>query len=83
MKVWITKHALSKGIEEREAQESISQDPNIITAKVDGYIQYFHGRGNDWHLSEKDAKFKAEEMRKKKIESLQKQISKLEKMRFE
>lgn len=49
---------------------------------VDPFPIYYHGEGNDWHRTKESAIAKAEEMRKKKIASLKKQIEKLEKMEF-
>ena len=43
---------------------------------------YFHGEGREWHRTKESAIDKAEEMRKKKIETMKKQIEKLEKMEF-
>lgn len=86
MKVWITKYALTKGIIETDVyEECLGTDPsgNMISVKSNGYVSYFHGKGNDWHTTKESAIQKAEEMRKKKISSLKKQIEKLEKMRFE
>lgn len=78
MKVWITKYALTSGILEKEAE--VCTD-NMISVKDTGYYTvYFHG--NEWHKSRESAIAKAEEMRKKKIASLKKQIEKLEKMEF-
>lgn len=83
MKVWITKYALTDGITEVEL---------IAKHKVVDEIKYFckNDSGNILTLDEKDfswslgeAQYKAEEMRRKKIESLKKQIEKLEEMRFE
>lgn len=80
MKVWITKFALTQGILELEADRSESF-PNIVSTR-EKFKRNFHGQGNDWHLSEKDAKLRAEEMRQKKIKGLQKSLAKFEKMRF-
>ena len=78
MKVWITKYALTDGIIEEEAK-LCSED----MIKVEGrYFSYFHSEGKEWHRTEEAAKARAEEMRKKKIASLQKQLKKYEKMRF-
>lgn len=43
---------------------------------------YYHGEGKEWHRTRESAVAKAEEMRCKKIDSLKKQIEKLEKKRF-
>lgn len=79
MKAYISKYALTKGIFEVEAEEC----GDITIYILQGYIigGYFHGIG--WHTTRAEAIKRAEEMRLKKIESLKKQIAKLEKKRFE
>lgn len=78
MKIWITKYALTRGIIEREVEDRgdgiVKDDSSYITS-------YYHKK--DYCLDYESAIAKAEEMRKKKIESLKKQIEKLEKMKFE
>lgn len=77
MKVWISKYALTKGIFEREVNDC----GNGMVEDKSSYVPvYYHG--NDWHIDKKSAISRAEEMRKKKIASLKKQIDKLEKMNF-
>ncbi len=78
MKVYITKYALTKGIIETEDAEicyNISE--NMIRSKKYGY---FHK--NDWQATKEGAVLRVEVMRIKKIESLKKQIEKLDKMKF-
>jgi hypothetical protein len=75
MKKFITKYALTQGIEEKEGECSSS-----------GYF-YVKGEYTGYSPSEyfdtlKDAKENAENLRLKKIESLQKQLDKLNKMSF-
>lgn len=84
-KVFITKHALTQGIREEEAEISVfkyvSKEPEE-NARVRGkWLGYPIGKEAFYTLEE--ALKKAEEMRKKKIASLRKQIEKLEKMEFE
>lgn len=73
-KVYVTKYAISRGIEEIERDYDYS------------YIKYnFHTFlyiGKDAFLDKSEAIKKAEEMKKRKIASLRKQIEKLEKMTF-
>lgn len=78
MKVYIVKYALSQGILEREAEEC-AISPEMIRTD-DG--AYYHGEGKDWTRTKKAAVARAEEMRLKKIDSLQKQIKKLENLKF-
>lgn len=43
---------------------------------------YYHTEGKDWHKTFKGAKIKAEEMRRRKIISLKKQLLRVEKITF-
>lgn len=86
MKVWITRYVLSEGIKESEAELCLDVDEtgNTIKCKIGlGIEYYFHGEGKNWHKTKESAIKKAEEMRQKEIDSLKKQIQKLEKMRFD
>jgi len=85
-KIWVTKYALTTGIFEVEAEvekrekrnEGMAVVPNDF--KSGTYPRYFHGK--EWHLTKESAMKQAEEMRTKKIASLQKQIGKLENLKF-
>jgi hypothetical protein len=80
MKVWITKYALTTGIFEVEVRDV---ENGMVAHKQQGcYDIYYHGQGNEWHLNVESAIAKAEDMRKKKIAALKKQIAKLEKADF-
>ena len=82
MKVYVTKHALTSGIEElivEDCGDGIVKTPGLMS---NGGGRYFHGKGKDWHEQEWQAKIRAEQMKEKKIKTLTKQIEKLEKMRF-
>lgn len=79
MKVWITRYALTVGIIEAEAVKSSSNFLKITEGEFED--SWFTTR--DCCECKQEAIKKAEEMRRKKIESLKKQINKLEKMRFE
>ena len=46
------------------------------------YGDHETAHGNDWHRTEADAVARAEQMRVKKIASLEKQIAKLKKLSF-
>ena len=82
--MWITKYALTQGIEVLEVEEPSQTQPSIITVQRPGrFTEYYHGQGNDWHLSEKAALERAEIMRNKKIISLEKQIKKLKTLKLE
>lgn len=82
MKVWITKYALSSGIEchsnARIWKERVVQ---VFETKYMNGSCLFHN--NEWWESRSEAITQAEVMRDKKIASLKKQIAKLEAMDFE
>ena len=80
MKVWITKYALTDGIIEADAEVG---GFDTITATWDNGTRCDNFKSEEWWNQKKNAIEKAEEMRQKKIESLKKQIKKLEEMRFE
>lgn len=75
--VWITKYALTKGIQHCYKGGTISEN---------GYFYpdngYYGIPPNEWFKEFQDAEKKAESKRLKKIENLKKQIKKLEKMEF-
>lgn len=78
MKVWITKYALTKGILEKEVEGC---GDGMVKESENHFPTYYHG--TDWRKDKQSAIAKAEEMRKKKIQSLKKKIEQLEKMKFE
>lgn len=78
-KVYITKYALSTGIEKVDTELYKSAISNRYYIR-EGYNCYCIGR--EAFTIESQAIEKAEEMRVKKIASLKKQIEKLEKLNF-
>lgn len=75
MKVYVTIYALTKGILVREGWKSATNDNVFFVAgPYGGFINYY---GSEWHVEESAAIARAEEMRTKKIASLEKQIAKL------
>ena len=82
MKVWITKYALTLGIQRMEVEECDSSPSMVATKKGGWNRQYFHGEGREWHRTEDSAIARAEKMRLAKIESLRKSIKKLESLSF-
>ncbi len=79
MKVWITKYALTEGIEaiDGEIASDISENMFVQSGRT-GRI--YHGK--EWHSTEESAIKRAEEMRIAKIASLKKQIARLEELEF-
>ena len=80
MKVWITKYALTDGIIEAEGEP---YGLERVSASWDNGCRCNDFEQGEWFDTKERAIKKAEEMRQKKIESLKKQIEKLEEMRFE
>jgi hypothetical protein len=82
IKVWVTKYALTSGIFEAQAEICADIDPQMISLKrSQGHLQEnFHGK--DWHTSVEAAFKRANEMKEKKIVSLEKQIEELRKKKF-
>lgn len=76
--VFITKYALSRGIEEKEVEDCFNINPTMVSSGGNNYY-----KGGEWFITRQYAIADAEKRRLKKISSLQKQIAKLEKMKFE
>ena len=88
MHVFITKYALTKGIQ--ECTDASVCDPYQDTIRVK-YLSgvglltfdvFFHGQGDEWHKSRESAVIRANEMVSLKISSLEKQLVKLKKKQF-
>lgn len=75
IKIWVTKYALTKGIIETEG--TVNSD--TVNYGLGGYRWACKSQ---WARTEEAAIVQAEEMRVKKISSLEKQIKKLEKLTF-
>lgn len=80
MKVYITKHALTKGIMEKEAEICDNVSKDMIKITTNHYPEYYHKPF--WYTDKQEAIKHAENMCKKKIASLKKSIEKLEKLNF-
>jgi hypothetical protein len=83
MKVYITKYALTTGIEIANGEVCEDTSTNMISVESEaGYSnRYFHGL--DWHRTLEAALKRANQMRAAKIASLKKKIVKLENMTFD
>lgn len=79
-KVYITKYALTKGILEKEARVEDFGNGHLRAFVNGDYSSY--GIGSEAFFEREDAVKNAEKRRKKKIESLIKQINKLENFKF-
>ena len=77
VKAWVTKYALSSGIEFVNGEVNHNVSSSMLS-----YGVRCVAHGKDWHRTPEAALARAEEMRTAKIASLKKQIAKLEKMTF-
>jgi hypothetical protein len=79
-KIFITKYALTSGI--MEAEMEIMDDGKYCYGKPEGYAFATGFHGNDFHLTREEAIKDCHKRKDKKIESLKKQITKIEKLTF-
>ncbi len=96
MKVFISKYALSEGIQEFDAEtyvpwevssvgktfEDIPAGQRMVSVKIKYGSQNFHGEGTEWHRTLAEAQVRADKLRLARIVSLKKQIKKLEVLSF-
>ena len=83
MRVWITKYALTQGIFEADGKICTDIDENMIDAGKAGLYHNHYSGIDEWHKTKESAIRAAEHMRQKKIASLEKQIARLKKLKFE
>lgn len=79
---YITRYALTAGIKAVEGNVCNPGGNEFFQWRgaPGEFMQYAHG--NDWHLTKEAAVKRAEEMRVKKIASVEKQLAKLKKLAF-
>jgi hypothetical protein len=75
---YVTKYALTQGIYQIEAQTT-SSPKLVVNAK--NKIEYYHKPF--WHTTKAEAVAHAEQMRQRKIVSVEKQLAKLKALTFE
>ena len=80
-KAYVTKSALTGGIEAIDAYDCFYINPNMI-GDCNNSCRTFHGEGREWHRTAESALARAEEMRVEKIKSLEKQIERLKNLTF-
>ena len=80
MRVYVTQHALTQGIQEIMADQCLETQPDgsMIRDMEAPVPTSYHVQGRDWHLTRALAIARAEQMRLAKIASLRRQIAKLE-----
>ena len=80
MIIWVTKYALTQGIIEVDADASETNGMASYRPDAKSAINYVHG--NDWWARKEDALLRAEEMRIKKLLSLDRQMKKISALTF-
>jgi len=82
MKVYITKYALTKGVIVFEGEMYDSELKNAFRGKrtPKHYDEYFNGK--DVHFTKESALKQCEEMKIKKLQSLDKQVKKISAIEF-
>ena len=80
MKVYITKYALTEGIQAVEAE--IHNGMAQVRGQQQCSVGYYHGEGREWHLTIESAQTRAEWMRQKAIQSTQRKLNKLLTLKF-
>lgn len=78
-KVYITKYCISSGIEEAEVEET-AHNPDIVRRIDRIYPELYYKPF--WHESIDDAVKHANEVKRKRIEALKRQIKKLQQKEF-
>ena len=79
--VYITKYALTNGIEKREVDIITFPDKIVKMCSYQGYnINYFHD--NDFHYTEEEAIKDFEKRKEAKIKALNKSLKKVTDMKF-
>ncbi|ELY2536611.1 hypothetical protein [Cronobacter sakazakii] len=80
-KIYITKYALTSGVFTAEADVDTEKRVASFRGSESGFWQFYHG--DDFHFNEEAALARAEEMRIKKLKSLDKQMKKISAIKFE
>jgi len=83
MKIYVTKWAITQGILEMEADDTVSGTARtvFVPQSRSSFAQAFHS--NEWHKTKAEAVERAEEMRRAKIVSLQGQLAKIQNLVFD
>jgi hypothetical protein len=81
MKVYVTKYALTQGILEEEATLVGEARIKVSGDSSRGVFHAFYYKP-DWYETREEAVARAEEMRKRKIASLEKSLKKFKNMKF-
>ena len=82
MKIWSTKYCLTTGIVAHEINDISAQSDYVYVDVEPGFLPIYLNKG-DWHKTPEEAIERAEEMRIKKLKSLDKQVKKISAIVFE
>lgn len=80
MKIYSTKYIFTDGITQHDAE---IEDGMAIVRTDSGLPFFLHGEGKDWHATKESAIKRAEELRIRKLKSLDKQHKKISAMAFD
>lgn len=81
--VWITKYALTQGILVYHNVD-LNEDGTMVSVNRLGHMSLcFHIEGRDWHRTEVAAFARCFKIRDARVKSLEKELDKLEDIRFE
>jgi len=81
MLIYISKYALSEGILELQGKDVGRGMAMIPPTDTAGFTTYY--KRGEWHTTREEAVARAEDMCRRRIASLRRQIAKLEKLRFD
>jgi hypothetical protein len=76
---WITKYAMTSGILKKRVEDCFDVADTMVEV-IGGRHEYYHG--HDWHRTENEAIERANEMKRKKIASLEKQLKAIKALDF-
>lgn len=79
VEAYVTRYAMTDGIERLQGRVTNGM---FVAKNKDGYDNYYHGEGRDWHHTLDGAIARAEKMRSAKIKSHEKSIAKLKALDF-
>lgn len=82
MKIWNTKYALTTGITEHEAEVGENENRALVRKTESSHFDMYLS-GKDWHKTKEAAIARANEMKIKKLQSLDKQIKKISAIEFD
>ena len=81
MIIFSTKYCLTQGITEHDVREC-GNGMVAVPKTAKSFEYYLHGEGVDWHRTKEGATSRAEEVRIKKLQSLDKSIKKISAIKF-